>query len=139
MYTQENCAVIYACHAFCMTCDMLPKNCSTCEDTIIVGSNSTASQIYKVEGFNQCEVICPTGYFAHIPSKVCLSCVINCVNMTISNKFEMNGKSLNGSSLKFTYTFSEALDFSLFDWKNFLSFTSTNSSINYLNDFIIDY
>ena len=54
VYTQSSCGVFYACHPFCLTCDLLPQNCSTCDNTIIVGSNTTASQIYKVEGLNQC-------------------------------------------------------------------------------------
>lgn len=69
VYTQSSCGVFYACHPFCLTCDVSPQNCSTCDDTIIVGSNTTASQIYKVEGQNQCEVICPSGYFSFLGTK----------------------------------------------------------------------
>jgi hypothetical protein len=70
---------------------------------------------------------------------MCLSCAIHCVNMTITNQLLPNGKTLNGSSLEFTYTFAEAFDFSTFDWMNFLTFNCTNSSINPLTDFTIVY
>ena len=43
----------------------------------------------------------------------------------------------NGASLEFTYEFSEAIDFSAFDYTSFLSFTCTNASINTLTDFDI--
>ena len=72
-------------------------------------------------------------------TKLCLSCALHCVNMTISSQFLPNGKTLNGSSLEFTYTFAEVFDFSTFDWTTFLTFNSTNSSINPLTDFTIVY
>jgi hypothetical protein len=84
-------------------------------------------------------VICPSGYFDHLTSKMCLSCALHCVNMTINSEFLPNGKTLNGSSLKFTYTFAEAFDFSTFDWTTFLTLNCTNSSINPLADFTIVY
>jgi hypothetical protein len=139
VYNQQSCGILYACHPFCTSCENSPTNCPTCGDTIIVGANTTASQIYKVENVDACEVICPSGYFDHWDSKMCLSCAIHCVNMTITNQLLPNGKTLNRSSLEFTYTFAEAFDFSTFDWMNFLTFNCTNSSINPLTDFTIVY
>ncbi len=134
VYTQSSCAVIYACHPYCLTCDLDPKNCSTCDNTIIVGSNTTASQIYKVEGLNQCEVICPTGYYSHLSSKMCKSCALHCPNITIT------GALLNaGESLEFTYTFTEAMDWTGFNWVNFLNFNCTNTSIVPSTDFVYVY
>ncbi len=130
VYTQSSCAVIYACHPFCTACEMLPRNCSTCGNTIRVGSNSSDSQIYKVDGLNQCEVICPTGYFSHLSSKLCLSCAIHCPNITITGA-PING----GESLEFTYTFTEDMNWSGFVWQDFLSFNCTNTSINIVDDF----
>jgi hypothetical protein len=79
-------------------------------------------------------VICPTGYFAHIPSKVCLSCALHCVNLTITSQF-LNG----GESLEFTYSFDEVIDFTGFNWQSFLFFNCTKTSINAATDFTFVY
>jgi hypothetical protein len=122
--------VCIVCHAYCLTCATVDTNCPTCKDTIIVGTNSTASQIYKVEGLEQCEVTCPTGYYAHLASKMCLSCAIHCPTISIAVA-QINA----GESLEFTYTFTEDIDWTGFDWQDFLSFNCTNTSIDTANDF----
>ena len=99
-----------------------------------MGTNTTASQIYKVENANQCEVICPFGYYSYLPTKMCLSCAINCINMVISNQFI-----LNGASLEFTYHFNDTMDLANLNYIDFLGFTCTNLSINVLSDFDIVY
>jgi hypothetical protein len=45
----------------------------------------------------------------------------------------------SGASLEFTYTFSEAMVFSGFNYADFLSFNCTNTSINTASDFAIVY
>lgn len=62
------------CHDYCLTCGNATTSCTTCKDTAIVGTNVTASQIYKVQDQNQCVATCPTGYSPHLATKTCLSC-----------------------------------------------------------------
>ncbi len=78
-------------------------------------------------------MVCPPGYYEHLPLKTCLSCAINCVSMAISNQL-----SSNNQTLEFTFTFSHDIDFASWNYADFLSgFTCTNSSINTLTDFNI--
>jgi hypothetical protein len=87
-----------------------------------------------VEGLDQCEVICPTGYYAHLASKECLSCALHCPTLSISSQL-IN----SGASLEFTYTFSEAMSWTGFNYASFLGFNCTNASINTGTDFAIVY
>jgi hypothetical protein len=41
--------IAHSCHSYCLTCTGAANNqCPTCKNTVIVGTNTTASQIYKV-------------------------------------------------------------------------------------------
>ena len=93
--------VCVLCYAYCLTCIASATDCTVCKNSIIVGTNTTASPIYKVEDQNSCFVTCQAGYYPHLATKKCLSCALHCVNMTITSQLVTNN-----SSLEFLYTFS---------------------------------
>lgn len=45
----------------------------------------------------------------------------------------------SGQSFEFTYTFDEIMDWTTFNWQNFLFFGSTHPTVNFYNDFDIVY
>ena len=59
-----------------------------------MGTNVTASQIYKVEDKNSCLVVCDAGYFSQLSTKKCLLCSLHCVNLTINGQLDPNNMSL---------------------------------------------
>lgn len=90
------------CDASCSICTNTPRPCSSC---------NTGYYLYN----STCGSTCPTGFVKYNLTNICLDCNTACVGLTIKMYFS---DSLN-SQIYVDMTFSQALNYSTFDYVNF--------------------
>ena len=79
-------------------------------------------------------MICPSGFYAYAATKMCLSCALHCVNLTLT------GQKINsGASMEFLFTFDEVMDWTNFNWRDYIYFGSTDTLIDPNNDYDVVY